>query len=310
MTERHQLVLSLFPGLDLLGRGFGEEGATVVTGPDVVWGGDIRDWHALPGRFDGVIGGPPCQAFSRLAALTRAQGNEPRFGNLIPEFERVVAEAQPRWFVMEEVPDAPRPAVEGYDVWAELLRHNDLGGAQPRERRITFGLRAGEWASIASPFTLIEYDPARASGYAMLGGTHGPMPGTYTDPASRARRAQTVVGTPVVPRSARQHIPRDSSAPPGKRPRTGREVVTTSSGGRPVVVLAGNGAALGQRDAGAPTGRMSIEEMLTLQDAPPDLLDDSPFTMDGKRKLVGNAVPVLMARAIARMVWRTIEEVS
>lgn len=98
----NQLVLSLFPGIGLLDMAFEEEGFTVVRGPDVLWGGDIRRFHPPAGKFDGVIGGPPCQAFSRLNRLVAHNGGSPSFGNLIPEFERCVREASPRWFVMEE----------------------------------------------------------------------------------------------------------------------------------------------------------------------------------------------------------------
>ena len=94
------LVLSLFPGIGLLDMAFEEEGFTVVRGPDVLWGGDIRRFHPPAGKFDGIIGGPPCQAFSRLAHMVRHNGLEPRFGNLIPEFERCVKEAMPRWFLI------------------------------------------------------------------------------------------------------------------------------------------------------------------------------------------------------------------
>ncbi len=60
----NELVLSLFPGVDLLGRAFSAAGYTVVAGPDPIVGGDIRDFAGVIGRFDGVIGGPPCQGFS------------------------------------------------------------------------------------------------------------------------------------------------------------------------------------------------------------------------------------------------------
>ena len=60
------LVLSLFPGADLLGRAFEEAGFVVVRGPELMFGQDIRSWHSLPGKFDGVIGGPPCKMFSRV----------------------------------------------------------------------------------------------------------------------------------------------------------------------------------------------------------------------------------------------------
>lgn len=136
-----QLVLSLFPGIDLLGIAFEQEGFCVVRGPDVIFGGDIRGWDVPAGRFDGVIGGPPCQTFSRLAHMVRQNGHEPKFGNLIPEFERVVSEARPQWFVMEEVPDAPTPTVDAYGVHSFLLNNRQLGERQNRVRRWSFGWR-------------------------------------------------------------------------------------------------------------------------------------------------------------------------
>ncbi len=55
------LILSLFPGIDLLGRAFEETGFCVVRGPDLITGGDIRSFHPPAKQFAGVIGGPPCQ---------------------------------------------------------------------------------------------------------------------------------------------------------------------------------------------------------------------------------------------------------
>jgi DNA (cytosine-5)-methyltransferase 1 len=127
---------------------FEEEGFTVVRGPDVLWGGDIRRFHPPAGKFDGVIGGPPCQAFSRLAHMVRQRGYEPKFGNLIPEFERCIADAGPGWFVMEEVPDAPCPRVEGYAVHSFLLNNRWLGETPNRLRRISFGVRARHAVSL------------------------------------------------------------------------------------------------------------------------------------------------------------------
>ena len=136
-----QLVLSLFPGIGLLDCAFEKEGFTVVRGPDVLWGGDIRAFHVPAGRFDGVIGGPPCQSFSPLARMVRHNGHEPKFGNLIPEFERVVLEAQPTWWLMENVPQAPLPIVPGYEAWSCKLDNRQLGEVQRRIRRWTFGSR-------------------------------------------------------------------------------------------------------------------------------------------------------------------------
>lgn len=142
------IVLSLFPGVGLLDLAFELEGFCVVRGPDVLWGGDIRRFNPPAGKFDGIIGGPPCQAFSRLAHMVRHNGLQPKFGNLIPEFERCVREAQPQWFLMENVPDAPVPKLVG-DYWCmtfvlnnrQCLDENGEPAKQHRARRFTFGHR-------------------------------------------------------------------------------------------------------------------------------------------------------------------------
>ncbi|MGE5747310.1 MAG: DNA cytosine methyltransferase [Solirubrobacterales bacterium] len=145
------LVLSLFPGIGLLDMAFEEEGFCVVRGPDLLWGGDVRRFHPPAGRFDGVIGGPPCQAFSILRNLNPKCGE--KHGNLIPEFERVVGEARPAWFVMENVPAAPVPEVDGYGVEPVVLRDVWCGGETARERRFSFG------GTVARAARLIEVEP-------------------------------------------------------------------------------------------------------------------------------------------------------
>jgi DNA (cytosine-5)-methyltransferase 1 len=136
------LVLSLFPGIGLLDMAFEEEGFCVVRGPDLLWGGDIRRFHPPAGKFDGVIGGPPCQAFSRLRHMVEHNGYQVA-PNLIPEFERVVAESAPTWFLMENVPAAPLPSVGGYTVAALLLEDSWVGGETRRLRRFSFGTPDG-----------------------------------------------------------------------------------------------------------------------------------------------------------------------
>lgn len=137
-----ELVLSLFPGIGLLDMAFEEEGFCVVRGPDLLWGGDVRRFHPPAGRFDGVIGGPPCQAFSRLRFIVEQNGYKTA-PNLIPEYERIIAQARPRWFLMENVEAAPLPAVTGYQVHAQLLRDVWVGGETSRLRRFSFGTHAG-----------------------------------------------------------------------------------------------------------------------------------------------------------------------
>jgi len=125
-----QLVLSLFPGADLFGRAFEQLGFCVVRGTDKLWGGDVRDFHIPPGRFDGIIGGPPCQVFSNLTKM-----NGTSAVNLIPEFVRIVEEAKPKWAVMENVPGVKAFAPD----WpAVFLRDWDTGGLTNRPRGFWF----------------------------------------------------------------------------------------------------------------------------------------------------------------------------
>jgi DNA (cytosine-5)-methyltransferase 1 len=142
MIPSGSLVLSLFPGIGLLDRGFEDNGFAVVRGPDLLWGGDVKRFHPPAGRFDGIIGGPPCQAFSRLRHIVEANGYQTA-PNLIPEYERVVSEAAPTWFLMENVPEAPLPVVPGYQVHALVLNNRWVGGIQGRDRRFSFGTRDG-----------------------------------------------------------------------------------------------------------------------------------------------------------------------
>lgn len=129
------LVLSLFPGADLFGMAFEQEGFCVVRGPDVLLGGDIRKFQAIAGKFDGVIGGPPCQLFSQ--ALNRRNGVTSAV-NLIPEFERIVREAKPSWWLMENVPDAPLPRLDC--KWNAVLDAHKYGALQNRRRRFSSNL--------------------------------------------------------------------------------------------------------------------------------------------------------------------------
>ncbi len=133
------LVLSVFPGIDLLGKGFEAAGFCVVRGPDPIFGGDIRSFHPPPGKFLGVIGGPPCQDFSRARrALPTGYGCE-----MLSQFVRVVLEADPAWWLMENVPGVPTVEVPGYFAQKFNLNAAECGGRQRRLRVFFFGTRDG-----------------------------------------------------------------------------------------------------------------------------------------------------------------------
>ena len=133
------LVLSLFPGADLLGRGFEAAGFCVVRGPDVLFGQRIEDFHPPASHFVGVIGGPPCQDFSRA----RRRPPTGHGAAMLQEFSRCVTEAGPEWWLMENVPGVPRLAIHGFAVQRFNVFASDFGLRQRRNRAFQFGSRDG-----------------------------------------------------------------------------------------------------------------------------------------------------------------------
>jgi DNA (cytosine-5)-methyltransferase 1 len=246
-------VLSLFPGIGLLDMAFEEEGFCVVRGPDLLWGGDVHRFKAPAGKFAGVVGGPPCQAFSRLRHMVEANGFQTA-PNLIPEYERVVGEAQPEWFLMENVPDAPTPRVDTYVTRSEIVRDTWVGGLTERLRRFSFGTRSG----VRLP---IETLALVSSGEGTVVAGHGLAPG-------QRDKLHAVV-----------------------------------CDGRRVPVKVGGS---GKPKATAEPGVLSLAEMCRLQGLPVDFADTLPFTTHGKRKVIGNGVPLAMGRAVARAVKRAV----
>jgi DNA (cytosine-5)-methyltransferase 1 len=135
--RRTDTVLSIFPGIDMLGMGFEQAGFCVVRGPDPIFGGDIRAFNPPRGVFDGIIGGPPCQDFSKKRR-TPPTG----YGTaMIDEYKRVVLAAQPEWWLMENVPEVPDVRIPGYS-WQRLdLRASEFGMKQNRRRHFQYGHR-------------------------------------------------------------------------------------------------------------------------------------------------------------------------
>ena len=263
------LILSIFPGGGLLDYAFEAEGFTIVRGPDPLWGGDIRRFHPPAGRFDGVIGGDPCQSHSKLAHLVRAKGLEPSFPDLTGEYQRVVEQAQPSWFLRENVPQAPDLEPAGYDVGSFLLDNSMLdsgdgwGNEQMRRRRFWFGVREGAAPELRAhmDFALFE------------------LPHATQAVAGDAPSVPVTLGGSGKPKRARRQ---------------------TAVGGH-------DGHADGlNRDHGAPPPR-TLAEMLRLQGLPEDWLNHQPWTMQAKRKIVGNGVAVPMGRQLARAIREAVD---
>lgn len=288
-SDSGRLVLSLFSGVGALDEGFRRAGFCVVSAGDVAWSSlyDVRGFHPPAGLFEGVIGGDPCQSHSALANLVRAKGLEPSFPDMGPELQRVIEEARARWFLRENVPNAPDIKPAGYDVRSFLLDHSTLdsgdgtGHEQMRKRRFWFGVRDGMAPELRAQIAFaIDVLPDRDGA---VGNGHDYIDGA--EPIGRYRRTATDTSDGGGPRSRRQTV-------------SGRHT-SDGMGGTPGITPGNN--------AGNPP-RYSLDEMLDLQGLPRDVFEHSPLTVQGKRKLVGNAVPLPMAEALARAVAKAMND--
>ncbi len=115
---------------------------------------DVHDISGVRGDFDGitgVIGGPPCQQWSRRNI--RKKEDDPR--RLLPgEYMRLVEEIRPGFFCLENVPYTPEAEklkivkvgkALGYNIASHCINAADFGAAQSRRRWVVIGLRHGLW---------------------------------------------------------------------------------------------------------------------------------------------------------------------
>lgn len=117
-----------------------------------VFHGDINDWVRQGDieNVDVVVGGPPCQGFSTLGK--QDENDEKNF--LWHQYAKVVVRAEPRYFVMENVPQFERSQqrdvfleelesgnLRGYRARIHLVNTADYGTPQIRKRMIILGWR-------------------------------------------------------------------------------------------------------------------------------------------------------------------------
>ncbi len=116
--------------------------------------GDIRNISfsdIIKEPVDGVIGGPPCQSWSEAGSL---KGIEDARGQLFYEYIRALKELKPKFFVAENVPGmlAERHSIAvknflkmfddvGYHVNVKVLNANDFGVPEERYRVFYVGFR-------------------------------------------------------------------------------------------------------------------------------------------------------------------------
>ena len=166
-------IISLFSGAGGLDLGFKNAGFQIVVANEYdksIWEtyeknhstplikGDIRNINSdiflkNTNKIDGIIGGPPCQSWSEAGAL---RGIRDERGKLFFEFIRLLEDLQPKFFVAENVSgmmskrhlEAVQNIIHlfdqaglGYDVSIQTLNASDYGVPQDRKRVFYVGFR-------------------------------------------------------------------------------------------------------------------------------------------------------------------------
>lgn len=179
-------VISLFSGVGGMDLGFRKAGFEIVAANEIdthtlptyhanfpevrLIEKDIREVDAseLPDDVVGIIGGPPCQSWSKAG---RRRGIEDERGQLFYEYIRILKAKQPLFFIAENVKgmmsqphsEAVKEIVEefenvGYNVAVKVLDANDYGVPQKRMRCFYVGMRKDMGVTFRFPDPL-EYKP-------------------------------------------------------------------------------------------------------------------------------------------------------
>lgn len=200
-------VVDLFSGAGGISEGFRQEGYRVLGGSDVdpdavatfalnfpgaeAVCGDIRNAKtrdrvkAIAERADVVVGGPPCQAFSQVRNYSRMI-DDPR-NSLYREFVRVVADAVPKAFVMENVTGLDQMGAREqmladlelggeYQVRAQVVDAADFGVPQTRKRLLFLGVHRSlqaeppvlQGSAATASVTLVRFPGPRRTRYQVV----------------------------------------------------------------------------------------------------------------------------------------------
>ncbi len=296
-------------------------------GRHIVWNDDgkpakLEDVPRFP-KADVIIGGPPCQGFSPLNML--GVGLDRR--GLWREYLKALAQAEPRVFLMENVPELLKSAEYhafstaaeglGYSVEGCILNAADYGVPQTRKRAIVIGVMGGEpiW-------------PEQ---------THAEVPDASAALSTWRTFRDAVVGLPLVPTGENWHNPRNPKPMSLERYRTipeegeGRFDLAAR---RPDITpdcwlrkKTGSTDVFGRLWWDRPAftirtefykpekGRylhpsehrpITVREAARCQGFPDDFVFPAPQSMTSVAKQIGNAVPPPLARALGAAVMEVL----
>lgn len=289
--------VDLFCGCGGMSLGFQRAGVDVVMAYDN-WPGAIECYranfnHPVKGanladvqsvapeiaklRPDIVFGGPPCQDFS--SAGKRVENHR---ADLTLSFAKIVASAQPRWVIMENVDRVQKSETyrkargllkkAGYGLTETILNACDFGAPQNRRRFFCAGLLGGEDGFLFETLSLMAgKEKVTVRQYFNKLGVKISADHYYRHPRSYARRAVFSVDeiSPTI-RGVNRPVPSGYKGHNGDKNNVGQ------------------------------TRPLTTRERAFIQTFPADFC--FPGTKSVAEQLLGNAVPVSLAQGVAAAV--------
>lgn len=261
---------------------------------------------------DGIIGGPPCQSWSEAGSL---RGIKDKRGQLFFEFMRILADKKPKFFLAENVSGMLLPthkdALEnikkmfqeiGYELSFQLLNVSDFGIPQDRKRVFFIGYRKdlGLKFTFPKPFPLSKKNtlkhaiedlkdnvlPAKegnlTNGEKCLFPNHEYMIGGFSSIFMSRNRVRSWDECSFTIQAGGRHAPLHPQAPK-------MEFIEQNV----------RRFAKGKEDL---YRRLSVRECARVQTFPDNFLFEYKNVTAGY-KMIGNAVPVEMAKILAKRIY-------
>lgn len=254
---------------------------------------------------DGIIGGPPCQSWSEAGSLRGI--DDPR-GKLFFEYIRILHDKKPMFFLAENVKGmmaqrhnaAVTSIVKqfeeaGYDVFIELLNANDFGVPQERKRVFYIGFRKDLKVAFEFPKPF-EYKPTLRDAIHDIWGLEVPSESkNRTNGDLLIPNHEYYVGAYSTIFMSRNRV-RSWDEPAFTVQATGRQCQLHPQA--PSMLKVGSDKFIFKPGSEHLYRRLSVREAARIQGFP----DDFHFyydSLDDAYKMIGNAVPIQLAQAVA-----------
>lgn len=333
MKKKKYRILSLFAGAGGLDLGFEKAGFEIVYANEYdksIWETyeknhkaplDHRDIKKIESSelpdCDGIIGGPPCQSWSEAGSL---KGINDSRGQLFFDFIRILKDKKPKFFVAENVSGMlskrHQEAVDkfislfedaGYEMHIKLLNANDYNVPQDRLRVFYVGFRKDLSINFDFPepskrkptlkdaiydlkdSAIPSLDKNKTNGENCIIPNHEYMTGSFSTIYMSRNRVRSWDEPSFTIQAGGRHAPLHPQAP---------KMVEIGKNKRIFV--------RGKEDL---YRRLSVRECARIQTFPDDFIfyyNDITTAY----KMIGNAVPVNLAKAVATQIKTSLEEIE